>query len=366
MPYDQRRNAVANDAKRYKGNVDQELKNCSDIGMKEYEKEEEVVTVEEEQSIAVLSASENVHLAQIDTTGDDLTHLQDEAEDAISMSPQEPSSPATDQIKDVSPMSPEEPSSDVFSADEEVDLSSVEINESKDEDESVDEDQSKDEVDDTSVAPENFFSKEQVVFSSPTEDEDEDVDVEIICHVIDGQEKTDADIVYPVSIKKEPIDEEYFPKQGCLPQEKTVAEFANCGPINIELMPDDDEGCLLAFQNYEESKGTEMDFDDVDDNCCILETAGAAALKKQSIDEERDGNRAATQDASTAHHAATNVNKLCGSRLWPFSSQDDPPYKKRAPQMELVATSLASSRPNFMPRASNNDSVQVKQIINSN
>ena len=278
-------------------------------------------------------------MAQIDTTGDDLTHLQDEAEDAISMSPQEPSSPATDQIKDVSPMSPQEPSSVVFSDDEEVDLSSVDFNESKDED----------------------------VFSSPTEDEDEDVDIEIICHVIDGKEKTDADTVYPVSIKKEPIDEEYFPKQGCLPQEKTVAEVANCGPINIEFMDDDaDQDCLLALQNYEESKGTEMNVDDVDDNCCILETAGAAALKKQSIDEERDGNRAATQSASTAHHAATNVNKLCGSRLWPFSSQDDPPYKKRAPQMELVATSLASSRPNFMSRASYNDSVQVKQIINSN
>ena len=181
-------------------------------------------------------------MAQIDTTGDDLTHLQDEAEDAISMSPQEPSSPATDQIKDVSPMSPQEPSSVVFSDDEEVDLSSVDFNESKDED----------------------------VFSSPTEDEDEDVDIEIICHVIDGKEKTDADTVYPVSIKKEPIDEEYFPKQGCLPQEKTVAEVANCGPINIELMDDDDEGCLLAFQNYEESKGTEMDVDDVDDNCCFF------------------------------------------------------------------------------------------------
>ena len=90
MPYDQWRNAVANDALRYKVNIDEELKNCSDIGMKEYEKEEEVVTVEEEQSIAVLSASENVHLAQIDTTGDDLTHLQHEAEDAIPMSPQEP------------------------------------------------------------------------------------------------------------------------------------------------------------------------------------------------------------------------------------------------------------------------------------
>ena len=62
MPYDERRNAVANDAKRYKGNVDQELKNFSDIGMGEYEKEKEVVTREEEPSIAVLSASENVHL----------------------------------------------------------------------------------------------------------------------------------------------------------------------------------------------------------------------------------------------------------------------------------------------------------------
>ena len=62
VPYDQRRNAVANDAKRYKGNVDQELKNFSDIGMGEYEKEKEVVTREEEPSIAVLSASENVHL----------------------------------------------------------------------------------------------------------------------------------------------------------------------------------------------------------------------------------------------------------------------------------------------------------------
>ena len=51
------------------------------------------------------------------------------------MSPQEPPSPATDQIKDVSPMSPEEPSSvDVrFSADDEVDLSSVDFNESKEE-----------------------------------------------------------------------------------------------------------------------------------------------------------------------------------------------------------------------------------------
>ena len=98
----------------------------------------------------------------------------------------------------------------------------------------------------------------------------------------------------------------------------------------------------------------------------FLETAGAAALKKQSSDEERDGNRAATQGASTTHHSATNVKKLSGSRLWPFSSQDDPPYKKRAPQMELVATSLASSRPNFIPRASYNGSVQVKQIINNN
>ena len=132
LPYDQWRNAVANDALRYKVNIDEELKNCSDIGIGEYRKEEEEV---EEPSTAVLSASENVHLAQIDTTGDDLTHLQHEAEDAIPMSPQEPPSPATDQIKDVSPMSPEEPSSvDVrFSADDEVDLSSVDFNESKEE-----------------------------------------------------------------------------------------------------------------------------------------------------------------------------------------------------------------------------------------
>ena len=69
-------------------NIDEELKNCSDIGIGEYRKEEDEV---EEPSTAVLSASENVHLAQIDTTGDDLTHLQHEAEDAIPMSPQEPS-----------------------------------------------------------------------------------------------------------------------------------------------------------------------------------------------------------------------------------------------------------------------------------
>ena len=53
-------------------NIDEELKNCSDIGIGEYRKEEDEV---EEPSTAVLSASENVHLAQIDTTGDDLTWL---------------------------------------------------------------------------------------------------------------------------------------------------------------------------------------------------------------------------------------------------------------------------------------------------
>ena len=66
-------------------------------------------------------------------------------------------------------------------------MSSVDFNEtkeevkSKDEDVSVDEDQSKDEVEDTSVAPENFFHRKQVVLVCRTKDED--VGIEIICRV---------------------------------------------------------------------------------------------------------------------------------------------------------------------------------------
>ena len=95
------------------------------------------------------------------------------------------------------------------------------------EDVSVDEDQTTDEVEDTSVAPENFFFAESRLSSLPTEifhivcrteDEDEDVGIEIICRVIDGQKKTDAETICCVPIKKEPIDEEYFKKQDCLQQ----------------------------------------------------------------------------------------------------------------------------------------------------
>ena len=243
------------------------------------------------------------------------------------------------------------------------------------EDESVDEDQTTDEVEDTSVAPENFFFAESRLSSLPTEifhivcrteDEDEDVGIEIICRVIDGQKKTDAETICCVPIKKEPIDEEYFTEQDCLPQEKTDAKVANDGPNNIELIDVEylmDQHCLLAFKNYEaESKYTEMDVDDFNDDTVILETTGAAALKKQLIDQQRDWKRSATQVASTAHQVATNVNKSSGSKPWPFFSQDDPPNKKRASQMQLVPV---TSRSIFMSRTFYNLSLQVKEITNS-